>query len=199
MLLAIMGKARVGKDTFGKMLAQELFEISGQRFTLMAYATALKERIQSDFDLEYDQLWGDEKETEDKRYPKKDGGFWTGREIMQFIGTDCFRAIDNDFWTKALFYIIEDKGFENVIITDVRFPNEAEPVVKRGGYIIKLVRNTDEHDVHGQTHLSETAMDSYNNIDFTVNNNGSFNELHKVAKDVANFLINNEKLKKNLN
>lgn len=197
LICAICGKARAGKDTFGKMLSEELFERTGKRFILMAYATELKKRVQADFDLDYEQLWGDEKEMEDGRYPKKEGGFWTGREIMQFMGTECFRAVDNDFWVRTLFNVIDDKEFENVIITDVRFPNEADPVVEREGYIIKIDRDIEEYNVHGQTHASETAMDNYNNIDFTVSNYWSFDELRQSAKDVAEFLLSNEKLKRN--
>ena len=84
MIIGVMGKARVGKDTVGRMLAKELFDMSGRKFTLMAYATVLKEICQKNFDLSYEQLWGGQKEVEDHRYPKKEGGFWTPREIIQF-------------------------------------------------------------------------------------------------------------------
>ena len=72
-VIGICGKARSGKDTFAEMLAEELFDKIQKKFVMMAYATELKLRVQRDFDLSYDQLWGDDKEVEDKRYPKPDG------------------------------------------------------------------------------------------------------------------------------
>ena len=198
MIICCMGKARVGKDSLGVMLAEELFNLTGQRFVLMAYAHELKNRLQRDFDLSYEQLWGNEKEIEDKRYPKKTGGFWTPREMMQFFGTECMRAMDNEFWTKSLFRTIEEKEFKNVIITDVRFPNEADPVVEQDGYVIKVNReNKDE--VHGETHASEISIDNYDKIDFTVENNSDLAALRETAKQISKILIENEKIKFKLN
>jgi ABC-type dipeptide/oligopeptide/nickel transport system ATPase subunit len=102
LVLGVMGKARSGKDTFSEILAETLFEVTGERFTLMAFAHELKLMCQRFFDLSYDQLWGDLKEAGDKRYPKKGGGFWSTREILQFVGTECFRSIDPNFWVKNL-------------------------------------------------------------------------------------------------
>ena len=105
MIIGIVGKARSGKDTFAEMLAEELFTVSGKRFVLMAYAQELKLRIQRDFDLSYDQLWGDSKEEYDRRYIKNRGNYiagrrdhdeikldyWTPREMMQSYG-EFFRS-----------------------------------------------------------------------------------------------------------
>ena len=59
-----------GKDTFAVMLAEELYNVLKSKFILMAFAKDLKDKVQQDFDLHYDQLWGDDKEVEDKRYTK---------------------------------------------------------------------------------------------------------------------------------
>jgi len=193
MLLVISGKARSGKDTFAQMLAEELQKKTGQSYVLMAYAHELKLRVQKDFDLSYEQLWGDEKEVEDRRYPKSDGeGFWTPREIMQNYG-QFFRTIDYDFWVKHLFNVIEEKGYENVIITDGRHVNEIDVVVDRGGYHIRVERKNKDN-VHNELHISEIALDEGHRIDFIVKNYGTLDDLRNSVKDVIRFLIDSEKI-----
>ena len=196
LILGVCGKARAGKDTVGKMLAEELFDISGRKFTLMAYATELKNKCQRLFDLSYEQLWGDQKEVEDHRYPKGQGGFWTAREILQFYGTDCMRAIDNDVWVKALFKIIKEKKFTDIIITDVRFPNEINPIKNDTGYIVNVESSRECIDnVHGKTHASETSLNNCSDVDFSIINDGSFDELRDSVKNVVEFIKVNEKIK----
>jgi hypothetical protein len=118
--------------------------------------------------------------------------------MMQFFGTECMRAMDNEFWTKSLFRTIEEKEFKNVIITDVRFPNEADPVVERGGYVIRVNRENKDA-VHGETHASETSIDDYDKVDFTVENNSDLASLKNTAKQISKILIENEKIKFKLN
>jgi CO dehydrogenase nickel-insertion accessory protein CooC1 len=200
MFIGITGKARSGKDTFAELLANALFNKNGQRFVLMAYAHELKLRVQREFDLSYEQLWGDEKESLDRRYRRptkpyshhsEDGELpnscWTAREILQAYG-QFYRTIDYNFWVKALFNIIEDKEYENVIITDVRHPNEADPIVERGGIIIKVTRDSKDK-IHGAQHISETAMDDYSPIGFHVINDFGLEELKVATTEVADFIL----------
>jgi hypothetical protein len=203
MIIGIVGKARSGKDTFAEMLAEEIFNEVKHRFVLMAYAQELKLRVQKDFDLSYDQLWGDLKEVPDTRYFKKDPldspePFWTPREMMQSYG-EFYRSIDNEFWVKNLFRTIEEKEYKNVIVTDVRHPNEADPIVERDGYIIKVTSDrSDKEKIHGSQHISETAMDNYDKVDFHVRNNAGLQELNQSAKDVTQFLIKAVRMKEKL-
>lgn len=189
MIIGVTGKARSGKDTFAELLANKLFEKEGQRFVLMAYAHELKLKVQRDFDLSYDQLWGDEKESEDRRYIKRhDGSFWTAREILQAYG-EFYRSIDNEFWVKELFRVIDDKGYKNVIVTDVRHPNEADPVKNRDGFLIKVTREQKD-SIHGSSHISETAMDDYTGIDLYIVNNYGLKELETSAEEAVRFITN---------
>jgi len=192
----VIGKARSGKDTFSKMLANALFDKSGKKYILMAYATELKKRVQTDFDLSYEQLWGNAKEIPDLRYPKDNFGassnpadYWTPREILQNYG-QFFRTIDYDFWVRALFNVIDEKEYKNVILTDVRHPNEAYPINDRGGFTIRISRNI-ETDVHNQQHISEVAMDDYE-VDFEVKNFGDLEGLQKTAEKLADVIISSK-------
>lgn len=201
MIIGIIGSARVGKDTFATMLAEEMFDVAKIRFILMAYATELKKRLQSDFDLSYEQLWGSDKEKPDYRYKKKGfkDSYWTPREIMQFVGTDCYRSVDDLFWVKLLFRVINDNEYKHVIITDIRFPEEADPISERGGYLIKVTSKRDLETINGSSHSSETSMNDYTNIDFHVRNDGSLDDLRVVTKQVIKFILKSEELKKRIN
>jgi dephospho-CoA kinase len=202
-LIGVTGKARSGKDTFSEMLAEEFYNTSKTRFVLMAYAQELKLRVQRDFDLTYDQLWGDQKEIEDKRYNKAwvnnmvagrrgtdeiESPYWTPREILQSYG-EFYRSVDSQFWVNNLFRTITDKEYKNVIVTDVRHPNEATPIIDRNGFIIKVTsERTEKEQIHGASHISEVAMDNFEHIDFHVKNDEGLDELRQTAKTVATFI-----------
>lgn len=204
MIIGIVGKARSGKDTFAEMLANVIHKRFSKRFILMAYAQELKLRVQKDFDLTYEQLWGDEKEIPDQRYQKRittvTGSrsdyatvYWTPREILQSYG-EFFRSIDTEFWVKNLFKVIDENEYKGVIVTDVRYPNEADPIKERkSGYIFKISsERADKPAIHGENHISETAMDNYTRVDRYIINNGSLDDLYKEAEKTLQFLVEAE-------
>lgn len=190
LILGIVGRARVGKDTFAEMLAEEFYQLSKQRFILMAYATELKKKVQRDFNLSYEQLWGNDKEIPDQRYTKPKKGpddtlvYWTAREILQEYG-QFYRTIDGNFWVKHLFQTITEKEYDNVIVTDVRHPNEADPIKKLGGLVMKVssIRSS-KPSIHGENHISETAMDDYR-CDMLILNDWGLKELREKAREAA--------------
>jgi len=175
-LIVISGKARAGKDTFADILKNTFDE----KYVTLAYAGELKRKCMEDFDMSYDQF-------SDERYTKFSDSenivYWTPREIMQFIGTNCYRAIDNNFWVKSLFKYIDKNNLKNVIITDARFPNEIFAPILRGGYHIRINKDY-KNNINGENHVSETALDDFNQIDFTVNNNGSIADLYLEAEKI---------------
>lgn len=85
----------------------------------------------------------------------KDNTSWyivklTPRKLLQLLGTEAGRNIIHpNIWVNALFadypkiVDMDDKGldvYENWIITDVRFPNEAQAIKDRGGIVIRVNR-----------------------------------------------------------
>ena len=187
MFVGISGKGRSGKDTLAEMLATELNKGAYPPYVMMAFANELKLKCQEAFDLTWEQLWGDDKEKPDERYPKPDGsGFWTAREIMQEFGA-FYRTIDKEFWIKHLYKVAAEKEYTNVIITDVRYLNEADFIINGGGYVVRVERENKD-TVHNEEHPSEVELDNYNKFDFTVINNWGLVELNQAAKDVVQFL-----------
>lgn len=99
----------------------------------------------------------------------------TVREILQFVGTELFRLqMDPDVWVKSVFRK-QYRDDDIVLVADCRFPNEASYSRERG-LLIKVERNTPKS---GDQHLSETALDSYDDYHHVVINNGSFTDLQK--------------------
>ncbi len=188
-LIVISGKARAGKDTLGEILKSKFKD----NYFTMAYANELKRRLRDDFDLSREQLYGDLKEVPDKRYRKKtdcdEVVYWTPREIMQFMGTDAFRAIDDNFWVNQLFKYIHRNNLKNIIITDGRFPSEIKAVKDRGGVHIRIEREY-ELEVHGTNHASETSLDNHDDADFNVYNHGTIEDLEVIAETIIKEIEN---------
>ena len=204
-LIGISGRARAGKDTLANMLMEGLKEYDVIK---TAFAEELKKQVKEHFDLSHEQLYGNLKEVEDKRYPmypkmQYTGGevfkcgtlfqpicCWTPREIMQDYG-QFMREIDYDYWVKALFKKIDDQNVDFLIITDLRHKNEVAAVLRRGGIHIRIYRDSDEYSkVHNTQHISETALDNYGKIDFEIYNNDTLDDLKQKAKDLANTIKN---------
>jgi hypothetical protein len=100
-------------------------------------------------------------------------------ELLQKLGTDAVRnGLHENAWVLACFAgMSADKHY---IITDCRFPNEAEAIKARGGVVWRI-----EGDPLGQqgdgtrndAHPSETALDDYQGFDCVIRNEGTLDEL----------------------
>jgi hypothetical protein len=192
MLVGIAGKAYSGKDTLADYLCEILDKKHGLNICKASFANDLKVVCTNLFDLDYEQLWGSNKELPDIRYPKKDvpEKFFTSREIMQMVGSFC-RSIDPDYWVKKLYNNI--KGLPNVIIPDVRHINEVN-LVKKHGLLIKINREKAGSSVNS-SHISETALDNFKDYDIFVDNNSDLEDLKKASDGIAGMLLYLDNLK----
>ena len=87
-------------------------------------------------------------------------------KILQWYGTDVARKQDPDTWVKALAARLEVDEPEVAIITDVRFPNEAQFIKEKGGYMVNVRRLLADGSQFVDTsrdpnHPSEIALDDY--------------------------------------
>ncbi len=160
--------AQVGKD-----VAAEYFEKrSPEKTKRVAFADKLKQIAMELFGLSWEQCYGSQeiKETIDPRYGK------TSREILQGIG-EKMREVYPTIWIDTVFNVtipqLVKQGFDCFVISDVRYPNEADKIHKEGGVVVKVTREGSGVTV-GQSHSSENAMKNYQNFDFILENNGSF-------------------------
>ena len=102
----------------------------------------------------------------------------TVRDLLQRIGTDaCRDMVHPDIWVNSMFSSY-NLLVDNWIISDVRFPNEAQHIRYMGGILIKIIRTTTCTSYHS----SECALDEFTNWDYVIDNNGSLTDLqHKVT------------------
>jgi len=186
MLIVISGKARVGKDTVANILVKILKNEYGLDYKTIAYADDLKKFVGDCFYLTKEHLYGKLKTEPLASLPKKsDGSYWTTRELLQYIGTDVFRNIDNNYWINRLQRFIQlNPG--NYIITDGRFPNEVDWVLDSGGIHIRVLGRSRE-ETGRKEHASEISLDAYtfknkNSYVFS-NETDTLEELEHYVKD----------------
>lgn len=136
-IIGLTGYARSGKDTTARMIAAWL-RTRGMASTTVAFAEPIKRICQDVFGFSDAQVHGSEKEQPDERYPRRplfspDGtiqitrDYLTPREAMQKLGTEWGRGCFPDTWIQYAERKITQhltNGL-HVIVTDVRFVNEA--------------------------------------------------------------------------
>ena len=115
------------------------------------------------------------------------------REFLQRLGTEAMRdGLHTNVWVNALFadYILSfhytgDTGerLPNWIITDMRFPNEMEAVVKRNGITIRVTRPVKKSKNTARLHPSETSLDKAK-FDYEIINDGTMEELVKKVREI---------------
>ncbi len=91
--------------------------------------------------------------------------YMTSREVMQFVGTEIFRKIDDNIWINLLMEKIKADSPLIAIIADVRFANEALAVKEADGILINLTRVAED-----DSHASETGLDDFTDFDLVVDN-----------------------------
>ena len=102
------------------------------------------------------------------------------RYMLQTLGTDWARGmVNDDIWITLASQAALRNGV-GMVISDVRFDNEAKWVRDVGGVIIEVRRNSvtpvEEHSSENPV----TLIDS----DFIVNNNGSLEELQDKVREL---------------
>lgn len=166
--IGLTGKAGAGKG----VVADYLVEHHG--FTKVSFAGPLKKMLltldpllSSDFDDQRYRLSEviEHGEAHVKQY------FPEYRRLLQVLGTDCIRSLDETFWVRAAMQQITAKG--NYVFDDVRFPNEAL-AVQAQGTLWCIIR--DEHDGGAGNHASEQWAGQMNE-NYHLPNDGTIAEL----------------------
>ena len=107
-------------------------------------------------------------------------------EMFQQVGTNALRDVLNkDTWIFSLFNSIKDG--ENIIITDVRFLNEANSIINRGGFLIKITgdpKKVNKNDTRDLEHKSETELDNFKHFDIEYKNNPPIENIQVLIKKI---------------
>jgi hypothetical protein len=179
-IIGLVGHARCGKDTVGQMICTAL---PGAR--TLSFAEPLKTILKDLFDWTDEHVSGSLKEVGDPRYPRPPAPFHaetsatllTPRYAMQTLGTEWGRRCYDRIWidyalrraaemlrrgamvTRRL-GLLSDQAATCVVITDVRFVNEAQAIYDAGGCLWRITRPNDGAAGGIANHASETEMDS---------------------------------------
>jgi hypothetical protein len=181
-LVGLCGYAGAGKDTAALGLVRE-------GATRVAFADPLKEMLATLMRIRGAKeehinaaLWGVL-----KHVPSPYLSNQTPRHAAQTLGTEWGRVdMDPDFWLDTF----EDVASQHsdVVVTDVRFPNEVERIHDLGGIVIRIERPNNPGDI-GQSHASEAFIADLK-VDWTVFNDGSVEQLHSKVKCIVETVFN---------
>jgi hypothetical protein len=148
-VIGVSGKARHGKDSVYAIARRCLGD---GRVTRIGFADAVRDEARS-------QGWDGEKDD-------------AGRELLQRIGM-LRRIEDADYWVKKLLVQVHRASRDVVIITDVRFRNEAEALRNIPSSELWRVRRFTPGGLpfdnglpqEQKYHPSETELDTYRRFD----------------------------------
>lgn len=166
-LIGITGRAGSGKSTVAEFLIE-------QGFQQIAFADPLKVGLAAILQEAVEDLFSPERKEKPVR------PYWpehvTSRLLMQAVGTEGVRNnVDPNFWV----WLAHEKFVKaetHVVVSDVRYEEEAEWVRAQGGKIWRLVRNNLPQITGLKKHVSEQGISSHPD-DVTLYNNGSLDEL----------------------
>ena len=204
-IIGAVGFIGSGKGTVGEYL------VNNHNFYNLSFAKTLKDAVAAIFGWPRNLLEGDTAES--RLWREQPDAYWTyklgkpitPRWVLQYIGTDVMRDhFHNNIWIDSLEKQIHNHT-GNIVITDVRFANEIQMIQRLNGAIMWIKKdplpiwfstaqqaslgNTEAKDLmnnHYRVHESEWAWTGQN-IQITINNNGSITELYNnVEKCISN-------------
>ena len=143
MIIGFVGLIGAGKDTAADYL------VNTHGFRRDSFANTLKDAVSAVFGWDRTLLEGRTKEAREWREQKDE--WWsnrlgmdiTPRWILQWWGTDVLRVnFHDDIWIASLENKMRKTG-DNIVISDVRFPNEIKAIHNAGGKVIRVKRGAD--------------------------------------------------------
>lgn len=175
MIIAFAGQANSGKDTAA------LYLVKRHNFVKYGFADPLKRGLNAMFGWQPHQ-WLDRewKEQDDPML-----GF-SPRKAAQTLGTEWGRKmLRDDLWVQVatIFHEGLQKLGQGMVISDLRYDNEAEWVKARGGKIIVLLRRVAGIQTELKEHSSEKGI-SEKLVDFYLDNNGNIHQLYGKVEEL---------------
>lgn len=176
MIIGIAGKKGSGKDTLGKYICEKY------GYKRYAFGDPVKEVCRILFGFNDEQLYGSEKEKMDMKLGIRP------REAFQKIGTDFGRETIHKLLPRLMIepgelwisIFLRNAEKNNLVITDVRFQNEADAIKKAGGIIIYL----DSKYAIKDNHKSEKIDVTY---DYLLRNDGEKQDMYKKLESLIDF------------
>ena len=168
MIIGLSGYAQVGKDTVAQILVEEY------GYTRIGFADIIKKAAYIlDPIITLDGM---------RLAHAVDKYGWEGskqvpevRRLLQVLGSEVGRdLIDPQIWVEITMHAVHPD--DKIVVSDVRFSNEAEEIKWKKGEIWRITRV--DKDAPVNVHRSETEMDTWD-FDEYVPNNGTIEDLKK--------------------
>lgn len=211
-IIGITGLKGSGKDTIGDIICK-----NDESYVKMSFADTLKDITAILMGWDRKLLQGDT--IESREWREKADDYWsdvfgkmiTPRIILQQLGTEVLRNhFLQSIWVDSLKKKIMNTD-KNVVITDVRFPNEIDAIKELGGTIYRVERGELPKWYHELNKLSLYLVDTIFNPLFIVDdldkihesewkwigydrpehifkNDGSIEDLEKNVLEIINML-----------
>lgn len=208
MIIGFVGFIGSGKDTAADYL------VNFHGFRRDSFANTLKDAVSAVFGWDRVLLEGRTKEAREWR--ERVDPWWaerlnmphlTPRWVLQFWGTEvCRQGFHDDIWIASLENKMRKTG-DDIVISDVRFPNEIKAIKNAGGKVIRVVRgpdpdwyqdawNVNEGPTNMSWAISRARMESLKihssetswigrGIDHEIDNNGTIDQLFDQIKSLV--------------
>ena len=169
-IIGLLGAKQSGKDSVYAAIARHTFA------TRLAFADGVKEEIADAVGMPV--AWIEEHKEK-------------LRVLLQVWGTELRRDLfDRDYWVKHLILKMNRVRTPLVVVTDVRFPNEANAIIERGGILARVIRSEMHTPADGHRSESWWVTDEARRLaPQTIENFGGLDELDM---NVRTFLRENE-------
>jgi hypothetical protein len=157
-LIGICGELQSGKDTIGARL------VTSYGYTRYAFADPLKSLARA-------IGWNGEKDE-------------TGRKLLQDLGHGAREILGTDVWVRAMDRAVFGEGVDirpfRVVVTDVRYENEAHWIHSNGGVVWKVIRPGVDRTGEASQHVTERNVRRIQ-ADVLVPNVGTVEQLYELV------------------
>jgi hypothetical protein len=208
MIIGFVGFIGSGKDTAADYL------VNFHGFRRDSFANTLKDAVAAVFGWDRVLLEGRTKEAREWR--EQVDPWWaerlkmphlTPRWVLQYWGTEvCRQGFHDDIWIASLENKMRKTG-DDIVISDVRFPNEIKAIKNAGGKVVRVVRgpdpewyqdawNVNEGPTNMSWAISRARMESLKihssetswigrGIDHEIDNNGTIDQLFEQIRSLV--------------
>lgn len=144
MIIGFVGFISAGKDTAADYL------VNFHGFRRDSFANTLKDAVANVFGWDRTLLEG--RTAEAREWREQVDEWWanrlnmpklTPRWVLQYWGTEvCRKGFHDDIWIASVENKMRKTG-DNIVISDVRFPNEIQSIHNAGGIVVRIKRGDD--------------------------------------------------------